>query len=73
MLVLSDIKREAQPSVLCLIKHDNECFEQLKIRLQKNTNQDEPLHNHTNQDEQLYNATCIIRYKVTPRDILQLT
>ena len=24
--VLSDIKREAQPSVLCLIKHDNECF-----------------------------------------------
>jgi hypothetical protein len=38
MLVLSDIKREAQPSVLCLIKHDNECFEQLKIRLQKNTN-----------------------------------
>jgi hypothetical protein len=25
--VLSDIKREAQPSVLCLIKHDNECFE----------------------------------------------
>jgi hypothetical protein len=24
---LSDIKREAQPSVLCLIKHDNECFE----------------------------------------------
>jgi hypothetical protein len=25
--VLSDIKREAQPSVLYLIKHDNECFE----------------------------------------------
>jgi hypothetical protein len=24
--VLSDIKREAQPSVLCPIKHDNECF-----------------------------------------------
>jgi hypothetical protein len=27
MSVLSDIKREAQLSVLCLIKHDNECFE----------------------------------------------
>jgi hypothetical protein len=25
--ILSDIKREAQPSVLCLIKHENECFE----------------------------------------------
>jgi hypothetical protein len=24
-------------------------------------------------DEQLYNATCFIRYKVTPRDILWLT
>jgi hypothetical protein len=25
--VLSDIKREAQASVLYMIKHDNECFE----------------------------------------------
>jgi hypothetical protein len=32
MSVLSDIKREAQPSVLYLIKHDNECFKWLKKR-----------------------------------------
>jgi hypothetical protein len=34
---------------------------------------DEPLYNHTNEDEQLYNATCFIRYKVPPRNILWLT
>jgi hypothetical protein len=28
--VLSDIKREAQPSVLYLIKHDYKCFKWLK-------------------------------------------
>ena len=37
-----------------MIKRDFECFEQLKIRLQKNTNQDEQLYNHTNQGKQLY-------------------
>ena len=31
--VLSDIKREAQPSVLYLIKHDYKCFKWLKKRL----------------------------------------
>jgi hypothetical protein len=30
---LSDIKREAQPSVLYLIKHDYKCFKWLKKRL----------------------------------------
>ena len=44
--------------VECFIRYKTrgaaECFEQLKIRLQKNTNQDEQLYNHTNQDEQFY-------------------